>query len=100
MDDNHRFELIKRLKSIGAYDGAATPISSSLLKETISELGKQTLTLSDTERQCLEGFLEDHGDCIDSELTFEVSSDNGIGVATVVICQCGEKRDITDYGLW
>ena len=60
----------------------------------------EKLTLSDKERQCLEGFLEDHGNCIDSNLTYEVSSDNGIGVATAVICQCGEKLDITDYGLW
>jgi hypothetical protein len=57
------------------------------------------LALSDKERQGLEGFLEDHDDCV-GKLAFEVSSDNGIGVATEVICQCGGKRDITDYGLW
>ena len=67
-----------------------------------SESAKTTLTFSDKERQGLEGFLEDHGDCVDSKLTFEVSRDNdsGIGVVTVAICQCGKKQDITDYGLW
>ncbi len=97
---DHRFELIKRLKSIGAYDGAATPISSSLLKEVISELGKQTLTLSDPERMSLEGFLEDHGNCTFSDLTLEISHDSGIGVTTVAVCQCGGKKDITDYSTW
>jgi hypothetical protein len=58
------------------------------------------LRFSDKERHALEGFLEKHGNCIESELTIEISHDNGIGIATVVVCQCGGKQDITDYGIW
>ncbi len=58
------------------------------------------LRFSDKERMSLEGFLEDHGNCTDSELTIEISHDSGIGVATVVVCQCGGKQDITDYAIW
>jgi hypothetical protein len=64
------------------------------------EPAKTTLIFSDKERMKLEGFLEDHGNCTDSELTIEVSHDSGIGVATVAICQCGKKQNITDYGVW
>ncbi len=60
-----------------------------------------TLTLSDKERMNLEGFLEEHEDCPDSELVIEISRGSGIGVSVEVTCRrCGGKQDITDYSIW
>ncbi len=70
------------------------------METTTTNTKRLLLRFSDKERQNLEGFLESHGDCIDSELTIEISHDSGIGVATVAVCQCGGKRDITDYRIW
>jgi len=58
------------------------------------------LVLTDKERYGLEGFLEKHENCTESELTFEISNSSGIGRSTKVICQCGEDQDITDYSVW
>jgi hypothetical protein len=58
-----------------------------------------TLVLHDAERMKLEGFLEDHGHCTDSTLTFEVTGSH-IGPTTEVVCQCGKKKNITDYSIW
>jgi hypothetical protein len=58
-----------------------------------------TLMLTDGERHNLEAFLEDHGHCTDSTLTFEVTGSH-IGPTTEVICQCGKKKNITDYSAW
>lgn len=69
-------------------------------KKETTNTKRLLLRFSDKERQDLEGFLEGHGNCTDSELTIEVSHDSGIGVATVLVCQCGGKQDITDYGIW
>ncbi len=55
--------------------------------------------LGDKERQALEAFLEEHGDCTDSHLAFEFVH-TGIGVATTISCQCGESKNITDYSTW
>lgn len=62
--------------------------------------GAATLIFSDKERQGLEGFLERHGNCVDSTLTIVTSHDSGIGLSTQVTCQCGGSQDITDYGIW
>lgn len=58
------------------------------------------LRFSENESRILAGFLKDHGNCTNTELTIEISHDSGIGIATVVVCQCGGKQDITDYGIW
>lgn len=62
--------------------------------------GAATLIFSDKERQGLEGFLEKHGNCIDSTLTIVTSSASGIGLSTEVTCECGGSQDITDVGTW
>ncbi len=62
---------------------------------------KTTLTLSDKERMNLEGFLEGHGNCTNSELVMEIGHGSGIGVSVELTCRkCGGKQDITDYGIW
>jgi hypothetical protein len=61
---------------------------------------KLTLTLTDQERYNLEGFLEKHGGCTESDLTLESDNSSGVGRSLKAICQCGEDKDITDYDVW
>ncbi len=69
------------------------------MKVEASQTTHTKFTLTDRERSALEAFLEQHENCVDSELTFELEQ-TGIGVATTVSCQCGKSRNITDYSTW
>jgi hypothetical protein len=32
--------------------------------------------------------------------SYEFSHSSGIGIKIVVHCECGEEKDVTDYGSW
>ena len=58
------------------------------------------LVLTDRERHALESFLENHGNCVDSTLTLEVSHGSSIGQSIKAACGCRASADITDYSVW